>query len=248
MLRVLPLMSCHIDVLQSSNTSLFIPSFHLSQDTHETTESPKKPLATITNKAVHKIPESPERKKTGRQSKTSSPVTTPKSRLSAATTIYSPISSPLSKRTVELQHDLFKVYEDTVNSPERSRNLPQRRRSLSLSSDVEANLEHATSSLDSESRQYPLVQELEQKLEQQIHENERLQKELEEEKSQRKVLEEDHKLQDEFIKALEKQLAEIKLTHQAKCQSLQREIDEYSELLDECRTLLELTQAESSSS
>ncbi|KAG2187149.1 hypothetical protein INT44_004819 [Umbelopsis vinacea] len=215
------------------------PSRRNTKDTHETTESPKKPLATITNKAVHK--------KTGRQSKTSSPVTTPKSRLSAPTAIYSPIGSPLSKRTLDVQHDLFKVYEDAINSPERGRNLPsQRRRSLSLSSD--GILEHATSSLDSESRHNQVVQELEQQLEQQKRDNERLQKELDEEKSHRKALEDDHKLQDEFIRALERQLTDMKLTHKEKCDSLQREIEEYSELLEECRTLLELTQAESSSS
>lgn len=151
---------------------------------------------------------------------------------------------------MDVQHDLFKVYEDAINSPERARNLPpqQRRRSFSLSSDVDGNLEHATSSLESESRHNQAVQELEQKLEQQIRDNERLQKELDEEKAQRKALEEDHKLQDEFIKALERQLADMKITHKEKCDSLQREIEEYSELLEECRTLLELTQAESSSS
>ncbi|KAI8577205.1 hypothetical protein K450DRAFT_253398 [Umbelopsis ramanniana AG] len=45
---------------QSKQTSII--AYASSKDTHETTESPKKPLATITNKSLHKIPESPERK------------------------------------------------------------------------------------------------------------------------------------------------------------------------------------------
>lgn len=156
-------------------------------------------------------------------------------------------ASPLSKRTLDLQHDLFQVYQDSVShgSPETPRNLPvSRRRSIG---EVDSSLEVTSSlELDGESRySIELFQELEQKLEQQTQDNERLRKELNEEKSQREALEEDHRLQDEFIKALEKQLTEIKLSSQAKCQSLERELAESNELLEECRALLEEVQHES---
>lgn len=80
--------------------------------------------------------------------------------------------------------------------------------------------------------------DLQQKLDQQIRENEKLRKELHEEKFQRQALEQDHKLQDDFIKALEKQLSEIKLTTDNKCQRLEKELAESNELLEECRSLL----------
>lgn len=149
---------------------------------------------------------------------------------------------------MDLQHDLFKVYQDSVsNSPEKPRNLPLRRRSIDVDSNLASSLEleqEAEVSHHSDSS----FQELEQKLDQQIQENGRLRKELDEEKRQRKALEEDHKLQDEFIKALEKQLTEIKLSNQAKCQSLERELKESNELLEECRSLLEEVHGNTSSS
>ncbi|KAM3583719.1 hypothetical protein VKS41_003691 [Umbelopsis sp. WA50703] len=208
----------------------------------ENAESPKPPLATITNRIANRIPESPERKvgKTGRQSKTSSPVTTPKSSRLSTHNIGSPDcfipASPLSRRTLDVQEELFKVYKDSLPSPEQPRN--QR----SSPSEVEDSLATVGSDsvLDRLSRTTTDSQivDLQQKLDQQVRENERLRKELDEEKIQRQALEEDHKLQDDFIKALEKQLSEIKLSSESKCQSLEKDLAESNELLEECRSLL----------
>jgi predicted nucleic acid-binding Zn-ribbon protein len=137
---------------------------------------------------------------------------------------------------LDVQEELFKVYKDSLPSPEQPRN--QR----SSPSEVEDSLATVGSDsvLDRLSRTTTDSQivDLQQKLDQQVRENERLRKELDEEKIQRQALEEDHKLQDDFIKALEKQLSEIKLSSESKCQSLEKDLAESNELLEECRSLL----------
>ncbi|KAG2178269.1 hypothetical protein INT43_003522 [Umbelopsis isabellina] len=198
----------------------------------ENAESPKQPLATITNRITSR--------KTGIQSKTSSPVTTPKSSRLSTYTPGSPDcfipASPLSRRTLDVQDELFKVYKDSLPSPEQPRN----RRSSPSEVDDSLTTVGSDSVLDRLSRTTTDAQiiDLQQKLDLQIRENEKLRKELHEEKFQRQALEEDHKLQDEFIKALEKQLSEIKLASDNKCQSLEKELAESNELLEECRSLL----------